>query len=145
MGAPDMPNSKRSNRKKTGAWLPNEVLQSQAYKDLSCGTKSVLIALAAQYRGENNGDLSVSVTVLTPYGITSPDTIWRAEKRLRQHRLLKRTRQGMKLRSTPSLYALTWWPIDKCDGKIGRLAANVAGNEWRNYTGTPMPLEGYDE
>lgn len=140
-----MPRNDRSNRKKTGAWVPNEVLQSQAYKDLSCGTKNVLIALAAQYRGENNGDLSVSVTVLTPYGITSPDTIWRAERVLRQHRLIRRTRKGMKQKNTPSLYALTWRSIDKCDGKIGRLSANVAGNEWRNYFGRPLPLEGYDE
>lgn len=135
---------KRSG-KKTGAWLPNEVLQSQAYKELSSGAKNVLAAIAAQYRGDNNGDLSVAITVLAQYGITSPDTIWRSVMQLRKHRLIRLTRQGMKFRNTPSLYAVTWQPIDKCGGKIGRLATSVAGNEWRDYTGNPLPLEGYDQ
>ena len=140
-----MSKSKRRGSNKTGAWLPCEVLQSQASIDLTLGARNVLVAVAAQYRGNNNGDLVVTRTVLAQYGITSSDTIWRAETQLRQHRLLRRTRRGMKMRNTPSLYAITWRPIDKCNGKIGRLAGNVAGNEWRQYQGTPLPLEGYDE
>ena len=137
----------RSDRKKTGAWLPTEVLCSSAYMELTSGAKNVLVAVAAQYRGAgtNNGDLCVSVTVLARYGIKSPDVIWRAEKQLRQHRLLRCTRRGMKLRNTPGLYAITWKPIDRCDGKIGRVSSSVAGNEWRNFQGVPLPLESYDE
>ena len=139
-----MGNGKRKSYK-TGAWLPNEVLQSQAYKDLTSGAKNVLVAIAAQYRSDNNGDLSVAVTILSLYGITSPDTISRAVMQLRKHRLIRLTRQGMKFRNRPSLYAITWKPIDKCGGKIGRLAGNVAKNDWRDYAGYPLPLEGYDQ
>ena len=140
-----MSKCKRRAGNKTGAWLPSEVLQSQAFIDLTLGARNVLVAVAAQYRGNNNGDLVVTRTVLAQYGITSSDVIWRAETQLRQHRLLRRTRRGMKMRNTPSLYAITWKPIDKCNGKVGRLASNVAGNEWRQYQGAPLPLEDYDE
>lgn len=142
-----MGKDKHRSSNKTGAWLPCEVLQSRAYVDLTSGARCVLVAIAAQYRGSgtNNGDLAVTKTVLSKYGITSSDTIWRAEKQLRQHRLLRLTRKGMKMRNTPNLYAITWRAIDVCSGKIGRLASNVAGNEWRQYQGMPLPLEGYDE
>jgi len=133
-------NGKASPGKKVGAWLPLEVLTHRAWIELTPGAKLVLVALAAQYRGlgRNNGDLSLSVAVLRPFGITSPATIWSAEKQLRAHGLIIRTRQGMKLRNTPSLYALTWRAIDKCDGKLSVSAKAAPSNRWREYRGQPL-------
>ena len=133
------PNGKRKGGK-VGAWLPLEVLQSRAYIDLTPTAKNILVAMAAQYRGTgtNNGDLSLSIAVMRPFGITSPSTIWAAEKQLREHGLIAMTRQGMKLRSQPNLYALTWRSLDKCDGKIVLNGKAVSSNLWRQYQGVPL-------
>ncbi|MFP5441355.1 MAG: hypothetical protein ACLGHJ_07675 [Gammaproteobacteria bacterium] len=79
----------------------------------------MLLALAAQYNGNNNGNLCAALTVVRNYGLNSSDTVSTNLRRLEQASLIVRTRDGMFCggASTCALFALTWRPIDACPGK----------------------------
>ncbi len=46
------------------------------------------------------------------------------------------TRLGGKHKAT--LYAVTWLPIDYCDGKLDVSSTDVAGNEWKVDSGNKI-------
>ncbi|WP_299791627.1 hypothetical protein [uncultured Shewanella sp.] len=109
-------------RKYGVAVIPRVVLTSPRYYRLNYSAHSLLNYIAAQYNGHNNGDLSACLTQLRHYGFKSQDTLSRAIKALLANELIVRTRIGGKNFETganmPSLYALTWQPINECNGKI---------------------------
>lgn len=112
---------KAKGRKDGGrfAMLPDAVLRSPEYHQLPGGAVRVLLALAAQYNGNNNGNLCAALTVVRNYGLNSSDTVSTNLRRLEQASLIVRTRDGMFCggASTCALFALTWRPIDACPGK----------------------------
>lgn len=99
--------------------LPHSVLLSEEYHNLPGGAVRLLIALAAQYNGRNNGDLSAALSVVRRFGLNSADTVSANLKRLETLGLIVRTRDGLFCggASTCALYALTWKQIDQCPGK----------------------------
>lgn len=111
---------------KTFAMLPVAVLKSRAYCDLSLAARCVLVAMAAQYRGGNNGHLVITLSAMREYGMSSPDVIWRAEKALRANLLIELTKQGG-LERGASRYALTFQSVDSPAGK------RPASHAWRKY------------
>ncbi|MGU9744905.1 hypothetical protein ACV3X4_07665, partial [Pseudomonas aeruginosa] len=80
----------------------------------------VLLGLLRQYRGVNNGDLSATFASASEWGIGSKATLAKALEELQERNLIIRTREGrfIKPGGCCALYALTWRPIDPCDGKI---------------------------
>ena len=102
--------------------LPNVVLESKRYCPLTPQAKVVLNYIASQYNGYNNGDLCATLSVFKKYQFNSNDTLTRALKQLESNGLIVRTRVGGKNWQTggnlPSLYAVTWQPIDECKGKL---------------------------
>lgn len=102
--------------------MPNAVIQNQRFCKLNHAAKSVLLYMAGQYTGHNNGDLSATLSKLRKYGFTSQDTLTRSIKTLIAVGLIEITRAGGKDWQTganlPTLYALTWQPIDECKGKL---------------------------
>lgn len=101
------------------ARLPDAVLRSPEYQNLSGGAVRLLVALAAQYNGHNNGNLSAALSVVRAYGLRSSDTVSAALRTLEQSGLIIRTRDGMFCGgySTCALFALAWDRIDECPGK----------------------------
>ena len=96
-------------------------MQTDDYKNLGGSAVKLLLALAYQYRGNNNGDLTAAFTVMRDqFGFRSPVTLARAIKALLGANLIKQTRihQFMNPGRKCALYALTWQPIDECDGKL---------------------------
>lgn len=77
----------------------------------------MLIDLAAQYNGHNNGDLCAAVSVMKHRGWNSNQQINKALKDLVSRNLIMQTRQGG-LNMGPNLYAITWQPINECGGKL---------------------------
>lgn len=92
--------------------------------------------LASQYNGRNNGDLSATYTDLHARGWSSNDVLQRALKGLEAASWIIRTRQGGRHQGC-NLYAISWWPIDHCDGKHDCNAEIKPSHRWKNAIGRP--------
>jgi hypothetical protein len=93
----------------------------------------LLIELAGTYNGFNNGNLSAAFSTLRSRGWNSPGTLSDALKWLQAHGWIVRTRAGNKNRC--ALYAVTWWPIDECQGKWLEIAPESGPrNTWKTQS-----------
>ena len=112
---------KTKNRKETGrfAQLPHVVLNSPDYVGLSYKSKALLVDLVYQYNGRNNGDLTAALGFLKARGWVRSATLSSAVNELLEANLIIRTREGrfQNPHSRCALYAITWQPIDECEGK----------------------------
>lgn len=110
-----------TGRKDSGrfALIPKNVMLSEEFLSLTGRAVHLLLAIAAQYSGYNNGNLCAAQKVLRPYGFTSADTIARSLKQLLDVGLLIKTREGLFFGgvSKCALYALAWQPINDIPGK----------------------------
>jgi hypothetical protein len=95
--------------------LPHMLLDSPAYADLSHPARALLIEVARQFRGDNNGRMLLSRAHLEQRGWKSADVIQRAKKELLDAGLIHETRMGHRPNKA-SWYACTWMPLDKLDG-----------------------------
>lgn len=102
------------------AGIPRIVMDSPDYLNLSGNAVKLLNELCRQYRGNNNGDLTVAYGVLKERGFKSKDTIKRACNELLQANLIIKTREGRFINpgAVCALYALSWNPINECNGKL---------------------------
>lgn len=101
--------------------LRHDLIDHPDYIALSFPAKVLLVDVLRQLKfrkGEtiNNGDLSITLKVMRPYGWNSNDTLTRATRELIEAGLLIQTRQGG--RHKCSLYGVTWFAIDECGGKL---------------------------
>lgn len=113
--------------------LPHAVQDSANWQQCSATAIKLLLDIARQYRGSNNGDLCGALSVLRSRGWNSSDTVGNALKELRHYGLLLLTRQGGLHRA--SLYALTWHPVDDCGGKLEVVATRAAPGDWKEPRG----------
>lgn len=99
--------------------LPHVVLESPPYLSLRSSAKALLVDLAFQYNGRNNGDLTAAFGYMKKRGWSSKQTIANALRELVEVGLVIKTRQGkfQNPNACCDLYALTWQPIDECPGK----------------------------
>jgi hypothetical protein len=98
--------------------LPLCVLNGSAYLGVSAHARMLLFDLVAQYRGDNNGDLCASYkSVMKPRGWKSENTLHKAKLELIEAGLIVETRKGARP-SKASLYAVTWYAMDDCGGKL---------------------------
>ena len=112
-----MAKSKRERikgRKEKGAFLrlPKAIINSPKFYTLSGNATKLLIQVASQYNGYNNGDLQASYHVLKHQGWRSENTLNRARKELLEAGFLVKTRQG-RMPKICSLFAITWVAIDE--------------------------------
>ena len=127
-------------RRMTGkhfAQVPVEVLTSDACRTLPHYAKVVLFAVAATYRGANNGDLALPYSVSRTFGITSKWQLIDGLALLIDRGLIEKTRQGGKKPLGPCLYAITWQPISDLGGKIASGATTAASNAWAQWKSAP--------
>ena len=97
--------------------IPRKVHRCADYRYLNGNAVKLLNALACQFTGHNNGNLTAAWTVMRDqHGFRSPTTLDRARKGLLDANLIKLSRQGGLGRC--SLYAVTWLQINPCDGKL---------------------------
>lgn len=91
--------------------LPYTVLDSPAFLGLSYSARSLLLDLARQFTGNNNGKLVLCDKALEPRGWTSSATVHKAKKELLEAGLICETRKGHKPNKA-SWFALTWRSLD---------------------------------
>lgn len=91
--------------------IVRSVFESAAFAALSPHACKLLLELARQYKGDNNGNLTVAWSVVSKRGWRSKTTLWRCKAELIQTGFVYVTRKGH-MPSTCELLALTWFPLD---------------------------------
>ena len=119
---------RHKGRRESGSFLllPHAVMDSSAWRQCNGTAIKLLLDMARQFNGHNNGDLCAAATVLP--GL-APETRTRALRELRHYGLLLLTRQGGL--HGPSLYALTWKPLNDCGGKTDTGATVTPPGTWK--------------
>lgn len=119
--------------------LPFALLRSSEFAALTPHGVKLLIDLLAQYNLRNNGDLSMSFEkTMRPRGWKSKDTLNKARQELVDAGLILLTRQGGLHRC--SLYAVTFFSVDDCDGKLDVGATRAPPGGWRKNAATSTPI-----
>jgi len=110
--------------------IPFAVLNGAAYLSLNAYARMLLFDLASQYRGDNNGDLCMAWKLMHPRGWKSEETLGKAKRNLLEAGLIVETRQGMRPNKC-SLFALTWYALDDCGGKLDITARSFPRGAYR--------------
>lgn len=92
--------------------LPHVVLESAAYRGVNTFARALLIDIAMQLKGSNNGRLLCSTAHMKPLGWTSQGTLQKAKADLLSARLLYETVKGQRPHKA-SWYAVTWIPLER--------------------------------
>ena len=126
-----------SHKGENGAYsaLYRCVSRSEAFGNLSGHAVKLLMEFMSNYYGSNNGDLSAAYSTLHKRGWKSKGTLNRAIKELLVAGFIEISRQGG--RNMCSLYALTFYAIDECGGKLEIKSTNKPSSLWRNNE--PLP------
>jgi len=95
--------------------LPHVVIDSPSYRALGYAARALLIDIARQYTGSNNGRLVACDKYLKPMGWNSHDTVSRALVAIKDAGLLIETRMGMRP-NRAAWFALGWYALDVSDG-----------------------------
>ena len=96
------------------AGIPNSVVESDTFKSLSGNAVKLLVILAYQYNSHNNGDLVITPSVISSW--LNKNTMDRAKKELYKKGFIVINAYGglgPNWNKLPSLYAITWQPINK--------------------------------
>lgn len=115
------------------ALLPDDVLMSPAVSTLSLAAFKVLVVLAAQYCGRNNGKLTLPFSVARGYGICSKGTLISALRELADRGLVLETHKGGLPPYGCSRYALTWRELDP-DEAAGKITGSPASHDYARWT-----------
>ena len=118
--------------------MPHHVLGHDNFRTLSPRATKFLMDLLAQYRGNNNGDLCAPLSLMRERGWNSSDQLHKAKRELIEKGVIMVTRQGGLNKA--NLYAVTWFPIDECNGKLDVRSTTTAPINWKK--GLPSPLAG---
>lgn len=108
-----------AKKREPGAYIAvsRTFLQSSQVASLSPYALKLLIDLLAQYNGRsNNGDLCAAWKFMRQRGWRSKDTLQKARDELVAREFILVTRAGG--RNRPTLYGLTLFDIDYCNGKL---------------------------
>jgi hypothetical protein len=90
----------------------------------------LLFDLAAQYKGNNNGDLCAAWTLMKVRGWKSEETLHNAKRQLLERGLIAETRKGARPNKA-ALYGLTWFAMDECKGKLDISAQSFPRGQYR--------------
>lgn len=107
----------RSNqRRKHGAGrfarLPVAVLEHITVVTLTHAAFRVLVLLAAQFSGFNNGALGITAKQATNAGIGSDKTLYQSLRELELRQLVELTYPASRVPPRPTMWALTWLPLN---------------------------------
>jgi hypothetical protein len=115
--------------------LPHIVLRSESFARLDAYAVKLLMDLLSQYKGDNNGDLCAAWSLMKKRGWRSKDTLDKALKALRSAEWIEIARRGGRNRA--NLYALTFYAVDECKGKLDIAATHSPKSLWRRHEPAP--------
>ena len=112
--------------------FPHDLLEHPSFRTLTPRATKLLVDIAAQYNGHNNGDLCAPLSLMRKRGWRSSDQLFKARKELQDRGLILTSRQGGLNKC--SLFALTWFQIDECKGKLDIKSTATAPHHWRRWS-----------
>jgi hypothetical protein len=118
--------------------IVRSVFESPAFTALSPHACKLLLELAGQYKGDNNGNLTVAWSVVSKRGWRSRSTLWRCKAELIKAGFVYVTRKGH-MPSTCELLALTWFPLDVSPKFDPEALHCFKAKAYRVDTPLPMP------
>jgi len=110
--------------------LRKDIITSREWAELSHKAVKLLVDVLEQFNGHNNGDLCITMSVMRKKGWVSSGTLHAAKNELEKKGFLELTRQGG--RNKCSLFAVSFFPINECGGKLDRRSTTKASNRWKN-------------
>lgn len=111
--------------------IPLTLLRHANYIRLSHHSNKLLMDLARQYTGFNNGYLCASWSLMKLCGWRSSGTLRAAVLECEHYGLLIRTQQGG--RNKPNLHAFSWRRIDEKPGQpLDRQPTNKPTDDWKD-------------
>ncbi len=124
------------------ASIEHRIIDSPAYADLRFSSQALLLILARQYNGSNNGHLQATYSYCRRYGMNSERTLANAVAELVQHGLIYRTRSHGANRQWAK-YAVTWHPIKIREGLFLDGYKPDAWRDWqgRNKKSSPQKMQ----
>ncbi|EKT4088818.1 hypothetical protein QEG26_002789 [Stenotrophomonas maltophilia] len=105
------------------------MIQSPSFFALSGAAMKMLLFLAAQYNGRNNGNLSATKSMVEASGVCAASKSKELLAQLEDAGFIVQTRHGIKKQC--NLYAVTWLGIDSCPGKHLEIPPGPPRNDWR--------------
>lgn len=125
------------NRRGSGRYVPlmYRVIRSRSFASLSPYAIKLLVDLLSQYRGNNNGDLCIAWRLMLERGWKSKATLEKARKELLTADWIEVSRQGGVNR--PSLYGLTFYALDDCEGKLDIHSTISPKDTWMRHEAPP--------
>lgn len=118
--------------------IPRSALESPPFIGLSAQAVKLLIDVAAQFRGDNNGDLCIAWKLMKPRGWRSEETLHRAKKELLDAGFLFEARKGHRP-NVCSLFALTWHVLDHSDKHDPGARAGFRRHDYLYRAGSAKP------
>lgn len=109
--------------------LPHSMMQSPTFFALSGAAMKMLLFLAAQYNGRNNGDLAATKAMVEAAGVCAGSKAKELLSQLEDAGFIVQTRHGIKKQC--HLYAITWCGIDTCAGKNLEIPPGPPRNDWK--------------
>ena len=104
------------------AGIPISVVKSDAYKSLSGNAAKLLTILACFYNSNNNGNLAITQSILGEW--MTKNTMYSAKDELHKKGFIVINAYGGRSawgRKLPSLYGLTFYPMNELKEKDGEL------------------------
>lgn len=117
--------------------VPFLLLRSKKFVALSAHAVKLLLDVAQQYRGDNNGDLSASWKLMKPRGWRSEETLHKAKQELLEGGFLFETRKGHRP-NVCSLFAITWRTLDPSAKFDAGAAARFRQHAYQDAPAAPV-------
>jgi hypothetical protein len=122
--------------------IPHWIVRRDEFAATPGSALKLLIDLADQYNGFNNGNLSIAQ--IRPRW-SSRSKAKRAMDYLIENGWIVKTKQGG-LGIGPDLFAVTWWQVDDCKGKHDYPVESRPSHLWmKNKTPDPNQVRGVPE
>lgn len=113
------------------ALLPLDLLIHGAVASLDHGAFRVMVLLAGQYRGRNNGALGLTAKQAMGAGIGSDNTLYRALRLLTERGLIEQTHPASRVPPRPAMYSIAWQAVDDTDYSRATTVPAHTYREWR--------------
>ena len=119
----------RRSKSERFARIPKSVLLSEAAKTLRHAPFRILVLLAGEYQGRNNGAIGLTKKAAAEHGIANR-TLYAGLKELEARGLIEQTYPASRVPPRPTMYALTWVKIDNTQWTSAR---RRPANTYRNW------------
>jgi len=123
----------RSSKRTKGdnfALLPRQLIYHPAVSTLTGTAFRVLVLLASQHTGHNNGALGLTHKQAVAGGISTKASLYNALRELQRRQIIEITFPSSKIPSRPTMYALSWFPRSNTQFSSATVVPSHGYKDW---------------